>query len=156
MVKALARKSSKTVALEALKDESIKRHILKNICMELAEEIRNMASDKVQSTLQSQKVNDVKEFRWDTLLTELTKHAPVLKTILKAATKSRKPRVNTDAVIGMFAAILLCHRNSKMNLVQKIISLILYCGHTSKQVCMRDYFVHFKSCYCRYTINCRD
>ena len=37
-------------------------------------------------------------------------------------------------VIGTCVAILLKHRNPKLSLLQKIISLVLYAGHASKQV----------------------
>ena len=42
--------------------------------------------------------------------------------------------VDDTAVIGMCAAILLRHRNTHMNLVQRIISTLLYSGHAPKQV----------------------
>ena len=50
--------------------------------------------------------------------------------------------MNDNAVIGMCAAILLCHHNSHMNLVQRIISTLLYSGHAPKQVC-NSYFPIF-------------
>ena len=65
---------------------------------------------------------------------ELHANAPVLISILRAATKTRVCRSNTNAVVGTCTAILLKHRNPKMGLLQKIISLILYSGHASKQV----------------------
>ena len=48
---------------------------------------------------------------------------------------TRKPRTNRNAVIGMCSAILLKFRNSKMSMVQKMLSLILYAGNSGKQVC---------------------
>ena len=79
-------------------------------------------------------MNALKDFEWDTVIDELRNHAPVVLGILQAATKPRVPRANTNAVIGTFAAIILKQRNSKMSLLQKIISLLLYSGHTSIQV----------------------
>ena len=52
--------------------------------------------------------------------------------ILSSITKTKSERANQNAIIGMCATILLKHRYSKMSLVQKIISTILYAGHTSK------------------------
>ena len=94
-----------------------------------------MASDRVSSILQSQNPDHLKEFNWDMLYRELTMFAPLLKSLLFSATKTRVARSNTNAVVGMCAAIMINHRNLKMNLVQKINSLILYAGHASKQVC---------------------
>ena len=94
-----------------------------------------MASDRARSILQSQNPDDLKHFKWDTLLCELSTYAPLLRKLLELATKTKRPQVNLKAVIGVCAAILINHRNSKMNLIQKITSLILYAGHASKQVC---------------------
>ena len=45
---------------------------------------------------------------------------------------TQRPSVTT--VIGLCAAILACNKNLHMNLVQRMIALILNCGHASKQV----------------------
>ncbi len=135
--KAVARKSKKTIAAETLKDSSTKGYIVSIIGRELSREVRAMASDPVKSILQSQNPDDLKQFKWDTLLRELSKCAPVLSRLLLLATKTKRPRLNQKAVIGVCAAILINHRNSKMNLVQKLASLILYAGHASKQVSRR-------------------
>ena len=132
--KAVARQSKKTMAVESLRDPIVKKHILKRIGKEIGKEIRCMTSDNAKSVLRSQDADILKTFHWDTLLRELSKFTPVLRMLLAAATKTRVPRSNTDAVIGMCAAILLSHQNPTMNLVQKINSLILYAGHSSKQV----------------------
>lgn len=134
MAKAIARKSKKAVAAEALKDPVTKKYILKKLGNELAKEVRGMASDSTNSILQSQNPEHLKGFAWEMLLNELSKFAPVLKSLLSSATSTRVHHSSTDAVIGMCAAILIKHRNSRMNLVQKINSLILYAGHSSKQV----------------------
>ena len=134
IAKAVARQSKKTIAVESLKDPVVKKHILKKIGKEMPKEIRGVASDKAESVLQSQDADSLKTFHWDTLLQELSTFAPVLRMLLAAATKTQAPRSNTNAVIGMCAAILLNHQNPRMNLVQKINSLILYAGHSSKQV----------------------
>ena len=132
--KAVARKSHKTIAIEALKSVTTKKHILNTIGKELAREIKAMASDPVNSILQSHNPDHLKQFNWDMLLDELSTHAPQLKRLLLSAAKTKIPRSNTNAVVGMCAALLIKHRNPKMNLVQKINSLILYAGHCSKQV----------------------
>ena len=137
------------IAVETLKDPSTKGYIVSNMGRELSREIRAMASDHVKSILQSQNPDDLKKFKWDTLLCELSKYAPVLSRLLLLATKTKKPRLNQKAVIGICVAILINHRNSKMNLVQKIASMILYAGHTSKQVCT------YHICTCIFVLYCR-
>ena len=86
------------------------------------------------------------------VLQELHVHAPNLLHLLNSITSTKTDRDNQKAIIGMCASILLKHHYSKMSLVQKIVSVILYAGHTSKQVVRlllnRKNFIPFniKSC----------
>ena len=121
MGKEIARKSMQAVANEALKDPVIRQYRLKMLGSELAKEVRDMASDSANSILQSQNPDHLKGFTWDMLLSELSKFAPTLKSLLASAISTRVHHSSTDAVIGMCAAILIKQRNSKMNLVQRLI-----------------------------------
>ena len=56
-----------------------------------------MASDPVNSILQSHNPDHLKQFNWDMLLDELSTHAPQL---LFSAAKTKIPRSNTNAVVG--------------------------------------------------------
>ncbi|XP_064386655.1 uncharacterized protein LOC135335133 [Halichondria panicea] len=132
--KAIARKSRKKVAMEALKDPTTRKYLLKMVGIELAKKVKCMSSESANSILQSQNPDDLRQFSWEMLLNELSKFAPVLRQLLDLATNTRVRRSNTDAVIGMCAAILINHRNPKMNLVQRSNALVLYAGHSSKQV----------------------
>ena len=134
MGKAIARKSKKTVSAEALKDQVTKKYVLKMLGNELAKEVRDMASDSGNSILQSQNPDHLERFTWDKLLGGLSMFAPVLKSLLSSATSAKVHHSSTDAVIGLCAAIFIKHCNSNVNLVQKINSLIVYAGHSSKQV----------------------
>ena len=109
---------------------------MKALGKELALEIKAMASDNTNSILQSQEPENLMKFKWNMLHDELSANAPQLKSLLFSATKTTRPRSNVQAVVGMCVAILLNNRNPKMNLIQKINSLILYAGHSSKQVCL--------------------
>lgn len=130
----MARRSRKTIAVESMKDPYTRQVLMKLFGNEVHKEVRLMAS---QSFLCSKSKDDLKEFKWDRIHAELSHKAPVLLNILLHATKTRVPRPNTHIVIGTCVAILLKHRNPKMSLLQKIISLLLYAGHASKQVCYR-------------------
>ncbi len=131
MVKVAMRRSMKTVALQTLKDSESRKYVLKLLGVELTKEVRAMTSCTI---LKSQDPKILKEFGWCMLDKELSMHAPVLKYLLRSATTTRVPRSNTDAIVGMCAAILLNHRNPNMNLIQKMNSLIMYAGHCSKKV----------------------
>ena len=86
------------------------------------------------SILCNQSSDALNTFTWGKLHDELAERAPLLLTLLEMCTHTRKPRINRQAVIGLCAVILLKFRFSKMSLVQKIVSLILYAGHAGKQV----------------------
>ena len=96
--------------------------------------MKAMCSDATASILKSPKKEDLSSFSWETLWKELSTHAQTLTCILTECTKSRVSKGNNHAVIGICASILLKHRFSKMSLVQKIVSIILFNGCASKSV----------------------
>ena len=126
---------------------------------EIQRDMRKMASINANSILSSESVT---EFEWSTLIEELHNNAPVLLSILQAASKTRVPRSNNNAVIGMCVAILLKQRNPMMSLLQKIISLVLYSSHTSKQVLISHHIALYTKFYTmtfhnnRYMNGCRN
>lgn len=122
------------VAKECLKDPITNKHIMNIVGNKMRKEMKAMVSDNVNSVMRSQGIDELKSFNWDILIQELTIHAPTLLNILISITKTITPRENQKAIIGICATILLKQRYSKMSLVQKIISIILYAGHASKQV----------------------
>ena len=129
--KAVARKSQQGIAVEAMRNPLTRKRILYLVGREVQKEIRKMAAESTHSVVG---INALKDFVWHTVIDELRNHAPVLLGILQAATKTRVPRANTNAVIDTCAVNILKQRNSKMSLLQKTISLLLYSGHTSIQV----------------------
>ena len=117
-----------------MSDDQIKKHIISFIGKDIAEEVKTLSSDLSKSILRSDSTDALKEFTWDALLDELHRYAPILSALLFKATQTRTPQHNRDAIVGMSACILMKQRNPKMNLVQKMISLVLYAGHSSKEV----------------------
>lgn len=93
-----------------------------------------MCAHNVDSILRQTSCESLSNFQWTDLIGELQKYAPTLMTVLKACTKTRRHRRNRNGVIGMCAAMLLKFRYNRMSLVQKLISTILYTGHSGKQV----------------------
>ncbi len=132
--KAVARRNKSSLVTEVFKDNTTKQYVIKRIGNIVRKELFTMCSEKTGSILSSKHVSDLKEFTWDKLLTELDSHAPVLHSILKMCTQTRRRRPNRSAVIGMCVAILLRYQHVKMNLAQRIVSVILYAGDCSKQV----------------------
>ena len=109
MGKAVARRSKQSLIVQALKDPVTKVFIVKKIGILLKQELTQMCSDKAKSFLQYQSASAL-EFEWDTLIAELSIHAPVLLSLLSSCTMTRKLRQNRSAVIGMCCALLLKFR----------------------------------------------
>lgn len=132
--KAVARGSRQAVAVQCLKEPATRKYLLKRIGVLVRNELISMCSDSTSSILRTQCVSELREFSWEKLLSELQAKAPVFLSILHQCTRTQRPRRNQHAVVGMCAAIILKHRFSKMSLVQRILSMILYAGHSGKQV----------------------
>lgn len=131
VVKSYARGSKKAAVAKCFKCPTSREFLIKHIQGMLHQELRYLCSDRLNSVLRSSKVE---EFSWDILLDELKTHSPLYFAMIQGCTKTQTPRKNHDAVVGMCTAILLKHKFSKMSVVQKMISLILYGGHAGKQV----------------------
>ena len=97
-------------------------------------EMSSLCSERVDSMLRNHCKDSLINFDWDDFKAELLSNAPVLVSLLEACTHTKTPRTNTTSVIGMRAALMLKHRFTQMSLVQKIVSLVLYAGHSDKQV----------------------
>ena len=117
-----------------MREPATRVYVLKGIGREVRNELKAMCSDCTNSILRSQSLTDLYGFAWDTLIAELSANAPVFLEILRAITFTRRPRQSRNAVIGVCAAVLLKYRFAKMSLVQKILSLLLYAGHSGKKV----------------------
>ena len=134
--KAVARRSKQKVAVECLKDSDVKRYILKAVGKIVHNEVKHLCSNTTQSILKCNSLEMLKSFSWGSLKSELSSNAPVLKAILEATGVKSKNRPNFDAVVCLCVALLARNRNPSMNLTAKVLSMILYAGHSSKEVCV--------------------
>ena len=123
------------MAVGCLQELATRKYPLKHIGVLVRNELKVMCSHNTCSILRSLDIAKLKDFSWDKLLAELKINTPVFLHILQECTRTRKPRPNQDAVVCVCAAILLKHRFAKMSLLQKVLSLIFYAGHSGKQVC---------------------
>lgn len=98
-------------------------------------EVQALCSDQVDSTLNHSSRDDLISLKWSDIYDEMQKHTPILLEILLAATTTRCPRPNRELLISMCGAMICKLRRPQMCTAQKILSLILYAGHASKQVC---------------------
>ena len=132
--KSLARGKPKAIAQKCWKNPKMCSYLLACIGSTLQKEITLLCSDSMTSLLRKTEKSELSTFKWNTFITELEKHAPILLKVLRSCTKTRVQKKNVNSVIGMCAAMILKHRRASMSAVQKIISLILYASHSSKKV----------------------
>ena len=97
-----------------------------------------MDSDAVDSIMRGQSFKSAKNFSWKKVITKLESYTPTLLNTLESVVKIKTKRSNNDAIIVVCFSIFFKHRYQNMNIVQKIVSLILDTGHSTKQVSYRE------------------
>jgi len=93
-----------------------------------------MCSDKFPSVLRNKSVEGLMALDFSAIIKELNSQAPTLLSLLKSCLKTKTPRSNEDVILVVIAGIIFKHRQPSCSLVQRVISLILYAGHSAKQV----------------------
>lgn len=134
LCKPLIRKSRCAFARRCLQDKALRKYITKGISWSVQHEVARLCSDKLDSVLRDKGAQALETFNWDTVVEEMKTRAPTLLSLLETCTKTRKPRKNSKAVIGLIAAILCRHHRPTASLLQRLISFVLYTGHASKAV----------------------
>ena len=83
IVKTVAKRSKKSVTAECMKDVAVKKYVLKQIGKEVRAELKKLSSEGTNSILQQSEPNIMETFTWETLHSKLTKHTPVLQSLLQ-------------------------------------------------------------------------
>ncbi len=141
--RSVGRRNPHAIARQVLAHQQVKDAVLKVTGKQIQKEMMIMCKQGEPSILRDSSKKALQSFQWDTLMGELKAKAPTLLKLLqgcirtkrrRASAKGRSYAADEKAVIGLCAAILLRHRNANMNLVQRIVSVLLYSGHAPKQV----------------------
>ena len=104
------------------------------------EEVKVICSDKTNSKLKS---DDVTNFSWDSIWSELLMYMPRLAIFLKEIL----PDSSNDnrRVICLIISMILKYRYPKMSLVQKVISMYVFGNSVHKKVCFSTFnFLTYK------------
>ena len=133
-VKSIARGNWKIVVSRTLKDPVKREYIVECVGRILKYELRQLCSDKCSSLLRSNKPDDITNFKWINVIEEAQKCMPVLLKLLRKCTETPTERDNVTAVIGVIITILAKHQRPQLSLFQKVVSILLYSGHSSKRV----------------------
>lgn len=149
LTRSIGRMKYNSIAKQALRVSKVRSKVLSLLAQDIQKELGNICSKKNWSILRDSSVSTLMSFTWDTLISELSVHAPTflemlrgivqVKQSLREKGQSQEPCEN--AVVGICAAIMLKNKNIHMNLFQKIVSHILYNGHAAKQVPKQSWFL---------------
>ena len=134
----MSRKNRSSIARQAVVDDRICQKVVVYLGKKLSKEMKAMCSLKSKSILRRRDVMSLQGFQLEALTKEMECVAPNTLSLLRSCLASRKPSKakNVKSKVGVCSAILLRGRSQRMNLLQKIVSLMLYSGHASKKVCL--------------------
>ena len=146
--RSVGRRNRSSIAHQAIKDTRIRKRVIERMGKLLSTELNRLSSVKVGSMLRDHSCGIVEGFSWHSLLQELEKEVPVTLSLLKQCVhvkrcvhkgqgkggRGARRMPNKEAAIGMCVAILMRARSQRMNLVQRLMSLLLYGSHAPKQV----------------------
>lgn len=140
----LGRRSRQSIAHQVVNDEVMLSKALVYISNKVKKEIKYMCSYHVNSVLRKSTIEAMQSFKWEDLTAELTAHAPTFYKLLNCCIvnkHSRKPVYSEEAIIGNIAAIFLRYSNQRMNMAQRLNSVVLYSGHSAKQVSKLNFYL---------------
>ena len=145
MARSIGRRSHPAISRQVMRNPKTRATCLKVLEKYIQKDLTRVASIKEGSScLRKRTLDALQSFSWEKLHSELRSKAPTLYRVLQGCVHVRRKertrkkgggiRPKDSAVLGICAALLLRHRNHHLNLVQRIMSLILHCGHAGKQV----------------------
>ena len=128
----LIRRNFSSFAATTMKNGASRQAIVKM----LQKEVASPCSNKSELVLGKKSSNEMGNFidLINAIIKELQFRAPTLLPLLKWALKTRRARQNCNVIMVMIVSIISKNRRSSVSLFQNIVSLILYTGHSSKQV----------------------
>ena len=134
----LIRSNFNSFAGTATKNSATRQAIIKILGRKLQSEVASLCSTNLKSVLAEKPHDGMGNFinLINTLMEELVVKAPTLLSLLKWALKTRRARQNYNTIIAVIISIIGKNRKTSVCLFQRIVSLILYTGHSNKQVSM--------------------
>ncbi len=138
-IKRLARRNYKGLSSTVLGSSEMTKSVVAQLCRKIIVEMKELSSDKSNSVLRDN-VEAVKDFHWETVMSEFEKKLPTLVNVLKGIL----PRpAQQRPLLGLLISQLLKSRHQRMGLVQRAISLMLYGNGAGKQVrpCMHALYI---------------
>ena len=133
--KPLVRSNYRSFATTTMKNHSAKA-VLTVLGQMLQKEVASLCSTKFKSVLAQSPKNILVDFSGmvNRFICEMEARAPTLLWLLRWTLKTRQARGNTNLIIAIITSMMCKHRKASVCQLQRIVSLVLYTGHSSKQV----------------------
>ena len=153
MAKILARGRKISIIRQLFKDQLVTAISARLLGSKMKKEIAHLCSDA--SILVK---SDISGFTWEKIMYEMKGKAPLLLALLKQCTRTRKKRLTSQSsIIGIVVAIMCKYNRACANLVQKMLSVILYGGQSRKIVSYLNCMVSvYNTVNFTYIISCYD
>lgn len=105
----------------------------------LRKELKQICSDDKRSIFKNKNLHAIESFKWSDLVFDLKCHAPLLYSLLYACTNKKKKQSTElakkeEIAVAFCAGILLRCYSQRANLIQRVMSVLLYASHVPKQV----------------------
>lgn len=132
--KPLVRRSYNSFAAKTMQNKLARKAVTTQIGQIVHREIVSLCSDKYDFILRNKSKAALKDFQFDDFIQQLSYQAPTLISIFKSSLRTRTRRRHSNLVLGLLIGIICKFRRQSCCLLQRIISLVLYAGHSSKKV----------------------
>lgn len=132
--KPLIRRHFQSFAKKSVQNPTARKAVVNSIGSILNKEVTAMCSNKFPSVMRCKPKQISVNINFTSIIKELESQAPTLLSIMKSCLKTKTPRGNVSLVVAMITALICKHRRSSCSLLQRVVSLILYAGHSAKQV----------------------
>lgn len=131
-VKRVVRKSYRALSSSVVRSSRVSGSIVNEIGKKCTEEMKSLCSSKHDSKLRGTGAEAMHKFSWDTLWAEFSIHTPYLLMVIQSLVSKRHK--NNRAFICFIISLLLKSHNSKMALLQRALSVMLYGKGVGKKV----------------------
>ena len=143
LCRSVGRGRRSSVVNQVMKDKVMRQIAVNKIGKLLRKELISSCGVKSQ-TLFSGGIDDLKIFSWDKMAADLKRTAPVLHSLLEhclSANRSQVRSLNSKILMSLIGGILLRNANERVNIIQKLLSIILAASHAPKHVSVMTLFI---------------
>ncbi len=117
-----------------MKDSESKRLIIDKIGKVVRAELLHLCSDNFSSSLLQQDASDFRTFDFNIVIQEAKRCTPTLHQLLTQFLRKKSVKRDDSAILATLICIMAYHHRNRINLFQKIVSLLQHAGHCSKMV----------------------